>query len=379
MEIEKSEFDDIRPYYDREINAAVKRICLVPEFEQVARFVFPERSYDETRDMLCDIQTSDDFQLKFMYPAVRKIVSQFSDGLTSSGFDDLDRNTPYLFISNHRDIVLDSAILQSLLVDHDMPRTEITFGSNLMINPFIIDFGKVNKMYKVHRGGTKIELLKNSIHLSKYIRFTIVEKQYSSWIAQRNGRTKDGHDKTEEALLKMINLSGPKDFTKSFTALNIIPLTISYEYEPCGTLKVNELYRSMNSDYQKKPGEDLNSIMTGFIQPKGKIHLSAGKCVNAALSEFDNSLPVNENINRLTVAIDRQIYHDYKLWKTNYIAYDILEKPAFAKEYTAEEKDAFLKFIEKEINLLEGDKTVLMEMYLKMYANPVINFLRLNK
>lgn len=376
MEIERPEFDDIRPYYDREINAALKRICAVPEFEQVARFVFPEISYDETKAMLCDIHSSDDFQVKFMHRAVRQVVSNFSDGLTYSGFDKLDKNTPCLFISNHRDIVLDSAIFQALLVELDIPRTEITFGSNLMINPFIIDFGKVNKMYKVHRGGTKVELLKNSIHLSKYIRFTITEKRFSSWIAQRNGRTKDGFDKTEEALLKMLNLSGTKDFTGSFSSLNIVPLTISYEYEPCGTLKVNELYQSRDAGYQKKPGEDFKSILTGFIQPKGKIHLSAGKCVNEALKDFDNNLSVNEKISRLTALIDKQIYQDYKLWKTNYIAYDILENNAFTQQYSAEEKETFLKFIEKEINSMEGDKNTLREMYLKIYANPVSIFLQ---
>jgi hypothetical protein len=376
MEIERAEFDDIRPYYDREINAALKRICAVPEFEQVAKFVFPQRTFDETKAMLSDIHSSDDFQVKFMHKAVRQVVSHFSDGLTYSGLDCLDKNTPYLFISNHRDIVLDSAILQALLVELDIPRTEITFGSNLMINPFIIDFGKVNKMYKVQRGGTKIELLKNSIHLSKYIRFTITEKRFSSWIAQRNGRTKDGHDKTEEALLKMLNLSGTKDFIGSFSALNIVPLTISYEYEPCGTLKVNELYQSGNGEYQKKPGEDFKSIMTGFTQPKGKIHLCAGKCINDALKDFDRTHVVNENISRLTAVIDKQIYRDYKLWKMNYIAYDSLEKPAFSQYYSSEEKENFLKFIEKEINSLEGDKNILKEMYLKMYANPVKNYMQ---
>lgn len=377
MEIERPEFDDIRPYYDREVNAALQRMCAVPEFEHVAKFVFPERSFEETKAVLHEIHSSDDFQVKFMHRAVWQVVSHFSDGLTYSGFDQLDENTPYLFIANHRDIVLDSAILQALLVELDMPRTEITFGSNLMINPFIIDFGKVNKMYKVMRGGTKIELLKNSIHLSEYIRFTMTEKRFSSWIAQRNGRTKDGSDKTEDALLKMLNLSGRKNFVENFNELNIVPLTISYEYEPCGTLKVNELYQSANKEYQKKTGEDFNSIMTGFVQPKGKIHLCAGKCVNEELKNFDNAAPVNDNISKLTSLIDRQIYQNYKLWKTNYIAYDILEKPEFTQLYAPVEKEKFLQFVEKEINSLEGDKNILREMYLKMYANPVSNFLKI--
>jgi hypothetical protein len=371
-----SEFEAIRPYHDSEINEALRRMIESPSFAPIAAFVFPERSVEDTKKMVEGIQTSDDFQVKFMHRAVRRVVETSSDGLTYEGFDRLDKSKSYLFIANHRDIVLDSAILQALLVELDIPRTEISFGSNLMINPFIIDFGKVNKMYKVQRGGTRIELLKNSIQLSAYLHHTINKTHHSAWIAQRNGRTKDGYDKTEEALLKMLNLSGDKGFVENFSALNIVPLTISYEYEPCGTFKVNEFYQSQQGEYKKSPGEDFNSILTGFTQPKGRIHLCAGKCMNEELRGFDENSSTNENISRLTRMIDKQIYHDFKLWKTNHIAYDIIVKDSFSHLYSEKEKNDFISFIEKEIMKLDGDKKVLKDMYLKMYANPVISYLQ---
>jgi len=374
--ISEVDFEEIRPYHDSEINAALKRIIEAPAFPTVAKFVFPEKTVEETYAMLSGIHSSDEFQVKFMHKAVRQVISTSSDGFTFEGFEKLDPGTSYLFISNHRDIVLDSAILQALLVELNIPRTEITFGSNLMINPFIIDFGKANKMFKVQRGGTKLELLKNSIQLSEYIRYTITEKRHSAWIAQRNGRTKDGSDKTEEALLKMLNLSGGKGFVEKFCVLNIVPLSISYEYEPCGTLKVNELYKSQNAEYKKNPGEDFNSIMSGIMQPKGRIHLCAGKCVNEELKCFNENITVNENISKLAKIIDKQIYHDYKLWKTNHIAYDMLVSPAFCNLYSEKEKNDFISFVEKQIKDLDGDKNILKEMYFKMYANPVINYLQ---
>ena len=349
MKTSVSDFEAIRPYHDSEINEALRRIIDAPAFATVAAFVFPDKAVDETRAMVKAVQSSDEFQVKFMHRAVRRVVETSSDGLTYEGFEKLDKSKAYLFIANHRDIVLDSAILQALLVELDIPRTEISFGSNLMINPFIIDFGKVNKMYKVQRGGTKIELLKNSIQLSAYLRYTIGGKNHSAWIAQRNGRTKDGNDKTEEALLKMLNLSGDKGFVKNFSALNIAPLTISYEYEPCGTFKVNELYSTLQGEYKKAQGEDFNSIITGFTQPKGRIHLCAGKCVNEELKGFNENSSTNENISRLTAMIDRQIYTDYKLWKTNHIAYDIMVKDSFSHLYTEKERAISYPLLKKKL------------------------------
>jgi len=371
------DFEKIRPYHDYEINMAMDRITKDPFFDKIASYVFPEKNLEEVKSIFLSINSADEFQLKFSHLAVRRVVELSSDGLTFEGFDKLDPLKPYLFIANHRDIVLDSAILQVLLVEHNIRTSEITFGSNLMNSPFIIDIGKVNKMFTVFRGGNRIELLNNSKLLSSYIRYAITEKHNSVWIAHRNGRTKDGNDKTEEALLKMLNLSGKQDIKNNFSELNIIPLTISYEYEPCGTLKVNELYQSLISEYKKAQGEDFNSIVKGFTQPKGRIHLCAGKLITTEFLNIDENKSYKENISIITKNIDNQIYKDYRLWKTNYIAYDVLANNTSSNEhYSIEDKEKFLLFVINEINKLEGDKLVLKEMYLKMYANPVMNFMK---
>lgn len=372
---DKKDFENIQPYADTQIHSALGRIVEDPVFATIAKFVFPEKSLNETKELLASIYSASDFQVKFMHKAVRRVVETSSDGLSCQGFENIDPKKAYLFIANHRDIVLDSAILQALCVEHNVPTTEITFGNNLMSSPFIIDFGKVNKMFTVFRGGSKFEILNNSKILSAYIRYTIVEKNNSVWIAQRNGRTKDGNDKTEEALLKMLNMSGKKSLMENFSELNIIPLTISYEYEPCGTLKVLELYQSLDAEYKKSAGEDLKSIITGFTQPKGKIHLCIGSRIDVD-SAIDVHKSNNENIKMLANIINDNIYKDYKLWKTNYISYDLLHGTSeYDKFYSGIDKNNFINFIDKEINELKWDRSILKDIYLKIYSAPLENFI----
>ncbi len=374
MYIDDNEFDAIRPYNDTELKPALKGITESKEFFAIAPFVFPDKKIEEVKEMLEGVSTAGEFQKVFMHRAVRRVVEESSDGLTFDGFDKLNPDTPYLFIANHRDIVLDSAILQVLLVEHNIATSEITFGSNLMISPFIVDFGKINKMFTVNRSGSKLEVLENSRYLSSYIRYCITQKNSSVWIAQRNGRTKNGFDKTEEALLKMLNLSGEKGFIENFSELNIVPLVVSYEYEPCGVLKVNELHQTKFSDYVKKPGEDLNSIITGFKQYKGHIHLSAGKLLNEHIQSSDYGLCTKDNIRNLAQTIDNIMYRNYRLWKTNYMAYDLLyNSSSFSDHYSREDRLNFIELIDKETSQLNGDKEVIRKIYLEMYANPVIN------
>ena len=280
------DFEDIRPYNDNEINPALHRLVGVPEFSKVLEYIFPERKKEDIIEELKGIHSAIDFQKQFMHPLVNSIVKKTSKGLTYSGFDLLVPGTPYLFVSNHRDIVLDSAILQVLLFDNGHLSSEITFGSNLMSNPFVVDFGKINRMFTVYRGGNRMEMFRNSQTLSAYIRHTITNKRTSAWIAQRNGRTKDGNDKTETGLLKMFNISGGDSFDESFSELNIVPLSISYEYEPCCALKVKETsVVSKGLIYQKAPNEDFMSILTGITSQKGRIHLSICHPVNTFLKK----------------------------------------------------------------------------------------------
>jgi hypothetical protein len=369
------DFEDIRPYYDEEINPALKRIIVVPEFGKILDFLFPEKDKAQIIDNLSQTYSALDFQKRFMHPLVNSIVNKTSNGLTTSGFDKLSAGTPYLFLANHRDIVLDSAILQVILLDFGHDTSEITFGSNLMTNQFIIDLGKVNRMFKVYRGGNRMELFRNSQLLSAYIRYTITQKHTSAWIAQRNGRTKDGVDKTETGLLKMFNINGPCDFHESFSQLNILPLSISYEYEPCCALKIKELMSVIKGiPYQKEPHEDLMSIITGITQPKGRIHLAACTPVNQLLPDTAKLQSFNDKINKLAALIDTTIYCNYRIWTTNYIAFDLLNhSQKFSRQYTQVELEAFKTYMDKELSIFTGDITLQKELLLKIYANPLIN------
>ena len=369
------DFEDIRPYFDEEINPALRRIIAVPEFEKILDFLFPEKDKGQIIKDLSQTYSALDFQKRFMHPLVNSIVDKTSEGLTTSGFDKLSAGTPYLFLANHRDIVLDSAILQVILLDFEHETSEITFGSNLMTNQFIIDLGKVNRMFKVYRGGNRMELFRNSQLLSAYLRYTITQKHTSVWIAQRNGRTKDGIDKTETGLLKMFNISGSADFYESFSELNILPLAISYEYEPCCAFKVRELTSVLKDiPYQKEPHEDLMSIITGITQPKGRIHLAACAPVNQLLHETGELQSMNDKINKLAALIDSSIYSNFRLWPNNYIAFDLLNhSQRFTRHYSPVELEEFKSYMKKELSAFSGDITLQKELLLKIYANPVIN------
>ncbi|MBN1143998.1 MAG: acyltransferase [Bacteroidales bacterium] len=376
----REEFEDIRPYFDKEINPALQRITAVPEFGKILEFLFPEKKKEDIINNLLNVNTAIDFQKQFMHPLVYSIVDKTSKGLTTSGFEHLKPGTPYLFVGNHRDIVLDSAILQVILVDFGHETSEITFGSNLMTNQFIIDLGKVNRMFKVNRGGNRMELFRNSQILSAYIRYTLTHKKTSAWIAQRSGRTKDGSDKTETGLLKMFNISGTKDFISSFSELNIVPLSISYEYEPCCAIKVKEMTSvARGIPYQKEPNEDLVSIITGITRPKGRIHLAACTPVNQMIHETEECHGTNEKINRLAALMDTTIYRNYKLWPNNYIAFDLLNKSQkYSHMYSQEEMEKFAAYTNQELSIFSGDTSLQRELLLKIYANPVINSLAVN-
>src|SRR6218665_2804730 len=237
-------FDDIRPYYDHEAHEVMQKLKSDPLFMQLVNYIWPGMTQEEAFAKAAKVNDNMTFQLEFMHQAIRVIVERSSTGLTCSGFENVDPNQAYLYIANHRDILLDSAILQILLVEHGFKTSEITFGNNLMQGDFITNFGKLNRMFTVLREGNSRELYEISQKLSAYIRHTIVDKNVSVWIAQRNGSTKDGNDMTQTDLLKMLNMSGKNRFTESIKQLKIVPLSISYEYEPCDDLKVQELYLS---------------------------------------------------------------------------------------------------------------------------------------
>jgi len=375
-------FESLRPYYDSEAPQVMERMANDPLYYQLMTQLWPGITAEDAIARAREIRSVYDFQTRYMSHAIWSIVNTSAAGLSWSGIEHLDPNVAYLYIANHRDILLDSAILQIILEREGFATSEITFGSNLMDQGFITDFGRMNRMFTVQREGNAKELYDISRRLSAFIRHTITDKGSSVWIAQRNGRTKDGNDQTQTGLLKMLNMSGGKDFVKSFTELRIVPLTISFEYEPCDALKVQELYlSSLHTKYVKAPGEDLTSIITGIRQPKGKIHVGFGKPIVEELHDIEKvGSNENEKIRLLTNLIDKYIHDDYKLHHVNYIAYDVFHQTdVFTDTYSPGEKAAFLGYVDAQIAGLSGEAEALRQLFLKMYANPVINKLNLKQ
>ncbi len=370
-------FENLRTYYDYETEDVMKRIAYHPSYHKAIAYFWPEITEQQAIDKALAIKSSYQFQIEYMDKAIWSIIHKSSTGLTYSGIEHLDPNKSYLFVANHRDVLLDTAILQIILVKEGHSTSEITFGSNLMDEDFIKDFVSMNRMFSIQREGTAKELYNFSRQLSAYIRHTIMDKNASVWIAQRNGRTKDGNDVTQTGLLKMLNLSGDKDFEKSFSELNIVPLTISFEYEPCDVLKVQETYfTSLANKYVKAPGEDLMSVFTGIKQPKGKIHVTFGKPIAEELKTMKDAPNENEKIKLLAALIDKEIHHNYKLNAVNYIAYDTLNQTTtFESKYSVTEKENFLAYANMQITKINGKADVLTELFLKLYANPVVNSL----
>jgi hypothetical protein len=368
------DFEDIRPYYDAEAHAVVQRMSQDPLFKRLVAHLWPEMSQEEVEKKAARVNDIMDFQLEFMYDAIRTILSRSSSGLTVGGFEHLERDKPYLFVANHRDILLDSAILQVALVENGFKTSEITFGDNLLQTGFITDFGKMNRMFAVQREGSSRELYEHSRKLSAYIRYSILSKQVSVWIAQRNGRTKDGQDQTQTGLLKMLNISGTGSFSENFRELNIVPLTISYEFEPCDSLKAEEKYLvSVTPGYKKGPEEDMNSILTGILQFKGRIHLQAGLPVSGKLETIHAEPVENEKIRKLALCIDDAVHSGYRLWPSNYIAADLLEGGSrFGGNYTVQEKEAFIAYMHKRLDGLKAEASLLEPYFLKIYAGPCL-------
>jgi hypothetical protein len=368
-------FEGLRPFYDSESEEVMKRMAQYDAYYKSMNYLWPDLTKEEMIEKALQIKSPYEFQMQFMRDAIWKIVNETSGGLTYTGLEHLDKNKSYLYIANHRDILLDSAILQIILDKEEFETSEITFGSNLMDEGFITDFVGMNRMITVKREGNIKELYDISCQLSAYIRHTIIDKNVSVWIAQRNGRTKDGNDITQTGLLKMLNMSGNKGFKQNFEELNIVPLTISFEYEPCDALKVQESYlSSLHTNYVKAPGEDLNSILTGIKQAKGKIHVAFGKPIQAELIQIDKNTNENEKIKLLAADIDKKIHQNYKLNPVNFIAYDLLHNTnVFSNNYTNTERENFLDYVNSKITSMKGEIDVLKSLFITIYANPVIN------
>ena len=369
-----SDYDSIRPYRQDEIPEALKRILANPTFQNILDFLFPGEDQEALKEIIANTKSREEFHKNFMVQVISSIAEKTSDQLTFSGIDQLEKDKGYIFVANHRDIILDSSFLALGLVKHGLTSCEITWGDNLMISPFIVDLGKVNGMITVFREGSPKEMLRNSQILSSYIRESVTERKQSVWIAQRKGRTKDGTDKTDPSILKMLSLSGQPPPPGSLKNLNITPVSISYEWEPCDIMKVRELYISQQTTYVKQKDEDLQSIIGGVAAYKGKIHLTVGNTVERDFDNLDTSVHNNLILEQVAHLIDKQIYASYKLWPPNYLAYDLLENTnKFANKYDKATIRKFNEKLEELYKAVDGPEEDLKHLFLKLYANPVYN------
>jgi 1-acyl-sn-glycerol-3-phosphate acyltransferase len=313
----------------------------------------------------------------FVYDMIRRIINKTSKGLTCTGVERLDKKKAYLFISNHRDIILDPAFLNLLIFDKGMNTTQIAVGDNLLLYDWIGHALKLNRCFVIKRSLPPRELMKASKKVSQYIRKSINEDNISVWIAQREGRTKDGNDKTQPSMLKMLNLSNLKSIADGFNELNIVPVSISYEIEPCGLAKLREMIKKEHYGQKKTSKDDLKSMSMGMFNPKGRMRFAFGDPIELNFEEAKTKEKQNKQIQDLAGIVDNHIYTNFKLWPNNYVAYDMLmQEHRFKDKYTADEEKRFQIMVEQAMVNMDFPITDIQEIFLKLYATPVINYLK---
>jgi 1-acyl-sn-glycerol-3-phosphate acyltransferase len=370
-------FDAIRPFYDAEVNEGIRSSINHPMMKALMNFTLPEMPDEVWKEQLLKTHSIRDFQCNFIYQSVQRVLAKSSDGLTTSGFEKLEKNTAYLFISNHRDIILDTSLLNASLFTHGLVMTASAIGDNLVKKSFLLTLSKLNRNFLVQRGLPPRELLQSSKLMSEYIGQLLLRENRSVWIAQREGRTKDGNDATHPGVLKMLAMgSDEENLLDYFKKIKVVPVSISYEYDPTDALKMPQLMAEANNEvYIKEKNEDFMTLLSGIMGQKKRIHIHICDILDRELdviaAENDNS---NKQIQSLAQAIDDSILSSYKLWPTNYIAYDILHKTnQFANFYTENEKQLFERRLEIKI---DQSNPIALEGFLNMYANPVVNKLK---
>lgn len=368
------DFDDIRPFLPEELPDVYERLLADPEFQGVLDYVFPDIPRQNLEALIRSSKTNLEFQLNVVYPMLQTLLSKAATSLTSNFAEDLgpDNGNSYTFVSNHRDIVLDSALLSVALHDAGRNTVEIAIGDNLLIRPWIRDLVRINKSFIVQRALTMRQMLLASAKMSKYMHFAINEKNENIWIAQREGRAKDSNDRTQESVLKMMSIGG------DLRNLNIVPLAITYEYDPCDYLKAQEFQlKRDNPEFKKSQQDDLDNMRTGIFGPKGKIHYHAAPCINDWLETLPADMPKADYFKVVAEHIDKEIHSHYHLYAGNYVAADLLcGTDDYSAHYTEEDRMRFEGYLAKKLSLItipNPDMDFLRERMLTMYANPVFN------
>lgn len=376
------DFKDIAPFGDDIFQD--KMACLVdePGFENAVRFVIPDVDYPKMKEELLSIRTGDEFQHRIMYPFLEMLAARTTSGISSEGLDNIDpASGAYTFITNHRDIVLDASFLNLCFLRAGLPTSEVAIGNNLLIYEWISDLVRLNKSVIVRRNLPISRALEAAMELSAYIHYTINIKHDSVWIAQREGRTKDSNDVTQESLVKMLAIGGEGDFIDRLKEICLTPVSISYEYDPNDYLKAREfLLRRLDPAFKKSQRDDLFSMETGLLQPKGQIHFAISPCINADLDTINRSLPKAVQVKEVCHMIDRAIHSRYMIYPVNYAAYDLLhETDRFAGKYTRDDLEKFETRISEQLaktdlpDMSHLDMAYMRQMMLTMYANPLKN------
>lgn len=372
------QFDPIRPFEPDELPDVFDRLLQNEQFSSVLAYFYPDVPKEALAAKMHACKDNLDFQKTFCYGFLVQLLARLSKGCDID-IASLDTDSRYTFISNHRDIVLDSALLDKLLIDAGFNTTcEIAIGDNLLKLPWVKDLVRVNKSFIVERALSMREMLMASKRLSEYMHFVIAEKNDNIWIAQREGRAKDSNDRTQEAILKMMVMGGDGSIIDRLKQLHLVPLAISYEYDPCDYLKAAELQaRRDNPSWQKGPMDDVTSMQTGIMGYKGYIHYQCADCIDSYLDTIPADTPKTELFRLIADHIDRQIFAGYRLYPNNYVALDLLQgDSAHADHYTAEDKAQFEAYLKGQLDKIEmegKDDAYLREQMLKMYANPAIN------
>jgi len=371
--IKDSAYNDIRPYRDDEFKEVITRLLQSPTAELLIKTVFPKLPVDLVIAQLKSINTIKDFQEKVIYKALLGVLDKTSSGVTKSGLENLDNQQAYLFISNHRDIILDPSILNSAIFELGFETAEVAIGDNLLETPWIRDLARLNKSFIVKRNLSVRELMVASKNLSNYIYDALTETDHSVWIAQREGRAKDGNDRTQPGLLTMLGMSAKGSLKEHFEKLNILPVSISYEHDPCDIDKARSIYAmKFFGGYTKEKNEDNLAMKKGILGFKGKIHIHFGKSIQDEIRSLPDNLHKSELIKQIGKLLDRQIIGNYRIQKSNQIAFDLLNdiEPADNSVYNGQDKNSFINDIDQKISTMAAEPAELKSIFLNMYARP---------
>ncbi|MBO7229984.1 MAG: 1-acyl-sn-glycerol-3-phosphate acyltransferase [Bacteroidaceae bacterium] len=374
-----AEYDEIRPYVAEEIPQICEELIADPEFQAIIKYAIKDIPFEYVAQQMRASKDNLEFQKTLIYPFMKGLIQKLSSGLTVS-IENKDSMSSALCISNHRDIIMDSALLDVVFVDAINNTVEIAIGDNLLIRPWIKKLVRLNRSFIVQRSASIREMLASSKRLSSYIHYTITERNQPIWIAQREGRAKDSNDRTQEGLIKMFSMYSNGDIIDALVELNIAPTTISYEYDPCDYLKAKEFQQKRdNPEHKKSPGDDLENMKVGVMGYKGRIHYHIADCINDEINAIDRALGKNEKTAAVARIIDKHIHSNYKFWPINYYCYELMTGDAqFADRYTAEEKakvEAYLQGRVEMIDLENRDNEFCRTKIIEMYANPVKNYL----